>query len=147
MLTNVKRVTIEWGDCDPAGIVWYPRYFGLFDASTVALFLAATGIRKSVMLKRFEMAGFPMVDTRAKFHAPCKFGDEVEISSTVTAFRRSSFDIEHRLSRGQTLCVEGFETRVWVVRDPEDAERIRSAPIPQEIIEALSRSAPEKGMI
>ena len=41
MLVNRRRVRIEWGDCDPAGIVFYPRYFAMFDASTHALFEAA----------------------------------------------------------------------------------------------------------
>jgi len=32
MLKNTHTQTIEWGDCDPAGIVFYPRYFAYFDA-------------------------------------------------------------------------------------------------------------------
>jgi 4-hydroxybenzoyl-CoA thioesterase len=34
--------------------------------------------------------------------------------------------------------VEGFETRVWTGRDPADPSRIRSQPIPAEVIEKLS---------
>ena len=41
MLVNRRTVRIEWGDCDPAGIVFYPRYFAMFDASTSYLFEAA----------------------------------------------------------------------------------------------------------
>ena len=40
MLVNRRTVRIEWGDCDPAGIVFYPRYFAMFDASTSFLFEA-----------------------------------------------------------------------------------------------------------
>ena len=40
-LVNRRDVFIEWGDCDPAGIVYYPRYFVMFDNATVALFAAA----------------------------------------------------------------------------------------------------------
>jgi 4-hydroxybenzoyl-CoA thioesterase len=32
MLTYVRNTRIEWGDCDPAGIVFYPRFFALFDS-------------------------------------------------------------------------------------------------------------------
>lgn len=32
MLINRRTIRIEWGDCDPAGIVFYPRYFEWFDA-------------------------------------------------------------------------------------------------------------------
>ena len=46
MLTNTRAVRIVWGDCDPAGIVFYPRYFEMFDASTTALFERALGMTK-----------------------------------------------------------------------------------------------------
>ena len=37
MLTNTRTTRIEWGDCDPAGIIFYPRYFEIFDVSTTML--------------------------------------------------------------------------------------------------------------
>jgi len=133
LLTNTRIISIEWGDCDPAGIVWYPRYFEWFDASTAALF-AAVGVSNSVMHKAWRIVGIPMVDTRAKFFLPSKFEDRLTIESTVLEFRRSSFDVRHRMLKDGALAVEGFETRVWTVRDPEDPERLRSAPIPAEVI-------------
>ena len=136
---NRRRVSIEWGDCDPAGIVFYPRYFAMFDAATANLFEAA-GFKKAEMLKRFEMVGIPMVDTRAKFSIPSVFGDEVIIESSITEFRRSSFDVYHRLLKDEKLAVEGFETRVWTVRDSDDPARLRSAPIPQAIIDAFMQA-------
>jgi 4-hydroxybenzoyl-CoA thioesterase len=36
MNRNVRIVRIQWGDCDPAGIIFNPRYFEIFDASTAA---------------------------------------------------------------------------------------------------------------
>jgi len=75
-----------------------------------------------------------MVDTCARFIVPAKFGDDVVIESTIKEFRRSSFDVEHRLTSGGALAVEGFETRVWAARDPSDPARIKSAPIPPEVV-------------
>lgn len=124
---------MQWGDCDPAGIVWYPRYFEWFDASTAALF-AAAGVSNSVMHKTYRVLGIPMVDTRAKFFIPSKFEDELTIESAVLEFRRSSFDVRHRILKNGELAVEGFETRVWTVRDSGDPERLRSEPIPTEVI-------------
>ena len=65
---------VEWGDCDPAGIVYYPRYFVMFDNATVALF-AAAGLKKHEMVKVYDMIGYPMVDTGAKFFIPSKWGE------------------------------------------------------------------------
>ncbi|HEV7456982.1 MAG TPA: acyl-CoA thioesterase [Roseococcus sp.] len=137
-LVHRRALTIEWGDCDPAGIVFYPRYFAMFDASTAALFHAALGMPKIAWIARFGILGIPMVDTRAKFHVPSAYGDEVVIESRITAFRRSSFDVAHRLLKADgALGVEGFETRVWTVREAEGG-RIRSAPIPAEVTAAFA---------
>ncbi|MBP6822774.1 MAG: acyl-CoA thioesterase [Acidobacteria bacterium] len=133
MLTNTQTKLIKWGDCDPAGIVFYPRYFAWFDAATAALF-AAAGLPIHKLFPDFGIAGMPMVDTRARFIVPSKFGDEVRIETTITEFRRSSFDVRHQLFRGDTLSVEGFETRVWTIWDPEKPERIKAQIIPPEVI-------------
>ncbi|MDY0206580.1 MAG: thioesterase family protein [Pseudomonas sp.] len=137
MLLNRRKVTIEWGDCDPAGIVFYPRYFSFFDASTAQLF-AVAGFKQQDIVKCFDAIGFPMVDTRAKFYIPSKFGDEIEIETTVTKFRNSSFDIYHRVLKNGELAIECFETRVWVGKDPNEPERLKSKPIPKVIIDKLS---------
>ena len=137
MYTNTRHVTIEWGDCDPAGIVFYPRYFAFFDSSTQAMF-ASVGLPKFELQRIYDIVGYPMVDTRAKFYIPSKYGDDVTIETTVTAFRRSSFDVHHRLMKGDKLAVEGFETRVWVARDPENPEGIKALPIPAEVTAKFS---------
>jgi 4-hydroxybenzoyl-CoA thioesterase len=133
-----RPVVIEWGDCDPAGIVFYPRYFAMFDAATGGLFQAALGMPKIRWTARFGILGIPMVDTRARFLIPSAYGDEVVIESRIAAFRRSSFDVQHRLLKGEALAVEASETRVWTVRDPETGA-IRSHPIPAEVIAAFAR--------
>lgn len=133
MFKHSRNLKIEWGDCDPAGIVFYPRYFAMFDHSTHLLMEAASGMSKYDMLgayKATDFVGCPMVDTRGRFMIPCRFGDDVTIDSVFTRVGRSSFEIEHRLFKKGELCLEGFETRVWVGRDPQDASRIKSQPIP-----------------
>ena len=135
VLSNTRHRTIEWGDCDPAGIVFNPRYFEWFDAATAALFARALGMTKAAMVKQYGIVGIPLVDTRATFHVPCSFGDEVRIESTVSAFRRSSFDVRHRLLRADgVLAVEGFETRVWVGRAPDRPGGIKAQPVPEEVM-------------
>jgi len=133
MLTNKNKIHIEWGDCDPAGIVYYPRYFAYFDNCTAALFEAA-GLPKHEMLKSYGIVGIPMVDTRARFIAPSRFGDDVVVESSISEWRRSSFDVQHKLFKGDVLAVECFETRVWAARSEADAEQIESRAIPQEVI-------------
>jgi 4-hydroxybenzoyl-CoA thioesterase len=139
-------VRIEWGDCDPAGIVYYPRYFAIFDASTTALFERALGMTKYEFIKRYRCVGYPMVDARARFLVPARFGDEVLVVTTVGGIKRSSFSIEHRLLKDGKLAVEASEVRVWAGRDPDDPDSIRAMPIPPEVVERLSseRDAPRR---
>lgn len=137
MFVNRRNIRIEWGDCDPAGIVFYPRYFAMFDGSTAELFRAALGYTKFEMMQRFDFAGFPMVDTGARFSLPSRFGDEVTIESQIVRMGRSSFEVQHRLLRGSEVAIEAHEKRVWVKRHPDDPDKIISAPIPPEVIERM----------
>jgi 4-hydroxybenzoyl-CoA thioesterase len=139
MFVNRRSVTIEWGDCDPAGIVFYPRYFAMFDASTAALFSAALGIDKFTLRRRFGIVGFPMLETSAKFTLPSRYGETVMIETRIARLGRSSFNVAHTLMRGEQVAIEATETRVWAVADPADPDKIRSAPMPDEVIAALSR--------
>jgi 4-hydroxybenzoyl-CoA thioesterase len=130
-----RKFTVEWGHCDPAGIVFNSRFFEFFDWSTWLMFESALGVRPSELGKTFGNIGMPLVDAKARFLVPAKFNDVVEIASEVSEFRRSSFDVQHRLSIDGRLAAEGSETRVWVVQDPDDRLKLKSRPIPAEVIE------------
>jgi 4-hydroxybenzoyl-CoA thioesterase len=111
VLRNSRKVRIEWGDCDPAGIVYFPRYFVFFDNCTAGMF-EAIGLRKPQLLKKFDVVGFPLVDVQARFMIPSSFGEDVVIEAT--------------------------ETRVFVAADPARPGGIRSCPIPQELVERFA---------
>ena len=123
-----RQLTIEWGHCDPAGIVFNPRFFEFFDTSTWLLFEAALGVKAQDLASTYNIVGIALVDARANFLKPVKFGDPIEIVSRVSEFRRSSFDVEHRLSVDGALAVDGGESRVWAVRDKNDQTRSRPRP-------------------
>ncbi len=140
MLTNKRLVRVQWGDCDPAGIVFYPRYFEMFDASTILLFEKATGLTKIKMLEKYGGAGLALLEARAEFKVASAYGDDIEIETEITEFRRSSFFVRHTVTKaGGTLGLIGYETRLWTVRDPDDPKRLRSGTMPAEIIEAFRR--------
>ena len=136
MLVATRDRYVEWGDCDPAQIVFNPRFFEWFDGCTAGLF-AAAGYNKAALREKFGFAGFPLVESRAQFLKPSRFGDTVRIETTATDIRRSSFDIRHQLFNHGELAVEAFETRVWTGRDPTNSTRLKSMPIPEDIVKAL----------
>ena len=138
MFINHRIVRIEWGDCEPAGIVFYPRYLAMFDHSTVLLIEGALGMNKHQLYKTYVFDGFPIVETRARFMVPTSYGDDVVIETSVTEVRRSSFHLRHRLTKDGVLAVEGFESRVWIVRDPDRPGRFKPQPLPSEIVARLT---------
>ena len=133
MFVNRRDVQIQWGDCDPANIVYYPRYFEMFDDSTSILFEAA-GFSKQDLVKKYGLVGIPMVDTRAKFYIASTHGDWITIESRIESIKRSSFEVKHNVYKAKELAIEAFETRVLVGRDPEDPGRLKSAPVPEEMV-------------
>ncbi|RTL72261.1 MAG: acyl-CoA thioesterase [Hyphomicrobiales bacterium] len=144
MLKNVHRIRIEWGDCDPAGIVFYPRYFEWFDRCTHHLFEAATGMIKKDMLEKYGGAGIALLEARAEFKMSSHYGEDIDVESEVVEFRRSSFFLEHRVTKKGEPMLKGYETRLWTVRHPEDPARLKSAPMPTEIIAAFQRDTPPR---
>jgi 4-hydroxybenzoyl-CoA thioesterase len=133
MFSIRRTVRIEWGDCDPAGIVFYPRYFAMFNHSTELLIEQALGVKKVTLNQQYGLGGYPSVSSQARFILPTRYGDDVEIESTFTKIGRSSFGIQHKLSLDGALAVEGNETRVWAIRDPNRPGGFRAEPLPEQM--------------
>ncbi|MBC9880657.1 acyl-CoA thioesterase [Bradyrhizobium sp. INPA01-394B] len=139
MFVNRRDVQIQWGDCDPANIVYYPRYFAMFDDSTSALFEVA-GFSKQDLVRKYGLVGIPMVDTRSKFYIPSTYGDWITIETRIEGIKRSSFEVKHNVYKGEALAIEGFETRVLVGRDPDNPDKLKSAPFPPEMVAKFTGS-------
>jgi 4-hydroxybenzoyl-CoA thioesterase len=130
MTPGIHPFTVEFGDCDPAGIVWYPNFYGWFDAASHRLAdRAGLGLH---VLRAQGFVGLPLMQTGAQYLRPARFGDACEVHSIVTGFEARSFRIEHRILRGTETLVEGFEVRFLGERRPDDPQRLRAAPIPAE---------------
>jgi 4-hydroxybenzoyl-CoA thioesterase len=130
-LTREHR--IEWGQCDPAGIVFAPRFIDMFAESSILLFEAAGLPRKRDMLAQLGIAGFPLVDLQARFGFPASYGDTVTIEADAPIFGNSSFTIAHRISLDGRTCVEGTEKRVWTVPAPGRPGGLQAIRVPEEI--------------
>jgi 4-hydroxybenzoyl-CoA thioesterase len=132
-LVSRRQFTIEWGHCDPAGIVFNSRFFEFFDWGTWRLFETALGVKPQDLSGALGIV-LPLVDVSVRFIAPARFGDVVELTSQVSEFRRSSFDVAHRLTVSDELAVEGRESRVWATRDTASPAGIKALAIPDDVI-------------
>ena len=130
------RRRIEWADCDPARIVFYPNYFSWFDDATWRLF-AKVGLTPDVLARQYRFAGMPIGEAKAKFTGPSRFFDEIIIESHIAAWRDKSFDVVHKISNRGVQVVDGLETRIWCEPHPDDPARLKAQPVPRDIVEKL----------
>ncbi len=102
---------VEWGDCDPAGIIFYPTYFRWMDAAAWA-FMESAGYDARRM--RAEHLAMPLVSAQCDFIAPALHGDRCEVRSRIQRFGGKSFVVAHEIVRDDgTVLARGAETRVW----------------------------------
>jgi 4-hydroxybenzoyl-CoA thioesterase len=137
MITNRRTLRVEWAHCDPAKIVFYPQYLVWFDSCTAWLF-ESVGLPTQTLFTEYGLVGMPLVDVRAQFVRPSRWGDDLTAESGVSEWRRSSFVVRHRLLKGEDVAVEGFETRVWATPHPTEPDRIKAQPVPPEIVARLT---------
>jgi 4-hydroxybenzoyl-CoA thioesterase len=132
MFISRRSIRVDWGHCDPAGIVFYPNYFRWFDECTSALFENA-GLPLPRLYREHGLKGFPLLDARATFAASASFGDDLAAQSCVVEWNAKTLKVQHRFLRGGSLVVEGWELRVCVVAHPDDPARLKSTAIPDEV--------------
>jgi 4-hydroxybenzoyl-CoA thioesterase len=138
--TGELRVKVRWSEADPAGIVFYPRFFEWFDLGTEALF-DALGMPWATLFPRYGVVGVSIVESGARFGSPVRYGDEVRVRTTVVEVRQKTFRVEHEIHVGDTACATGFEVRAWVGRPDAPGDRLRARPIPEEVAARLRGAA------
>ncbi len=127
-------VTIEWGDCDEAGIVFYPNYFYWFDCAFQRL-LRARGLSQRELRRRFR-AVTPIVKADAEFAAPARYDDELEIAVTVAAEGERRFRVGYVLRSNDRTIAVGYELRAFA-RVSEDGT-LRGGPVDPEFLALLA---------
>jgi YbgC/YbaW family acyl-CoA thioester hydrolase len=120
-------MTIAWGDCDAAGIVFYPQFFRWLDTSFHQL-LSEKALDHRTLVERFGIIGTPIADAGARFIRPATFGDTIAIHTQVSEWHEKMFRVGHRIMRGDETICEGHELRFWGKLDP-DTGRLRASPI------------------
>ncbi len=142
MAAVIGRVQRElgWGDCDPAGIVFYPTYYRWMDASTWTL-LAQGGWPAPRV--RQEHVTIPLVHAACEFLASPTFGDLCEVRSHVSRWGRSSFTVTHEffLQAGDKLLARGSESRVWCRYASGPGTALSSEALPADLRAALGGPA------
>ena len=105
---------IQFGDCDEAGIVFYPRYFYWMDCAYQGL-LRQHGWSQRKLRTMFGTMGTPLVNATANFLSPATYDDALSVAAGIARWGNSSFEIGFKGSVNGRPVFEGWETRVWLV--------------------------------
>ena len=108
-----KTMVARWQDCDPAGIIYYPKYFELMSALIEDWFDEALGIAYAD-LRAVRHLGLPTVRVACDFAKPCKHGDKIALSLCVKHLGRRSFTLTFRAQVDGAQCLRCEQTLVMI---------------------------------
>jgi 4-hydroxybenzoyl-CoA thioesterase len=108
-----REIQIEFNHCDPAGIVFYPRYFEMTNSVVENFFKDAVG-RSFASMHGAVRNGVPTVKIEAEFMAPSRLGDIVLFTLDVSKVGRSSVTVRITGSAGAEMRLRATLTLVWI---------------------------------
>jgi 4-hydroxybenzoyl-CoA thioesterase len=133
----IYSLRVEFGDCDPARIVWFPNFFRWIDAASRHFFVTCGVPPWHETAATLGVIGTPLVDTHAKFIKTASYGDVLDIHISIAEWREKSFVQRYRVMRGADHIMECDEVRIFAAHranpDGSHTPGIRAVPIPPSI--------------
>jgi 4-hydroxybenzoyl-CoA thioesterase len=132
---TIFKTKILFGDCDPAGIVFFPNFSKWMDASSLEFFMQCGVPPWREYEKTTNIIGTPLLEINTKFKRSATYGEEIEVHTSVIEWREKVFIHKHQIFRKDgdqhTLLCEGTEVRAFCQRQPDGS--IKAVLIPEDI--------------
>ena len=129
----VYEVQVTFGDCDPAGIVFFPNFSKWMDASSLNFFVKCGVPTWRDLVKTTGIIGTPLLEINTKFMRPATYGETLQIHTSVEEWQGKVFIPKHVVIRGEDVLCEGRETRAVCIRPPGNPDGIKAIPVPEDI--------------
>ena len=120
-------IRVSFGDCDPAGIVYYPNHFRWFDATFHALLQRFGG--HAAVSRKLGSIGIGLIEVGGAFRAPAEDGDALVLTARLVEWREKTLRIAYEGRIDDRLTVEGFEVRGLFTRENGRLRAGRMAPL------------------
>ena len=133
IVSVVYEVEVMFGDCDPAGIVFFPNFLKWMDASSLNFFVKRGVPTWRELFKTTGIIGTPLLEIHTRFVSPATYGQRLQVISSIQEWRGKAFIQKHTIKRGDTLICEGTETRAFCIRHPDDPDRLKAIAVPADI--------------
>lgn len=121
------RLPVRFGDCDPAGFVYYPVLFHYFHIGMEEFFSERCGIKYADLMAE-QRIGFPTVRVESDFALPLVYGAEFDLAVKVTSAGNSSATFAYQITRAADCAECARSTQVHVCLDLDTR---RATPIPE----------------
>lgn len=132
---------LQWGECDPAGIIFFPIYAHWVSEGLSELFLS-NGIDPNEVLNG-ERVGLPAVSLSLKFHSAPRLHEEVVHEIHVEKLGGKSLCFRHEFRSGDLLLAEAQDVRVWTTHKVGLPDSLKSADIPSRVRALLEGEGPD----
>ena len=136
--TTTYTVDVTFGDCDPAGIVFFPNFSRWMDTASLSFFMQCGVPPWRELEKTRGIVGTPLLEINTKFMMAATYGQTLTVTTCVEEWRSKVIVQQHSITRarpdgGVDLICEGREVRAFVKRDEHDRDRLRAIPVPEDI--------------
>ena len=128
-----REVLVRFAHCDPAGIVFYARYFEMINGVVEDWFEDALEASFSGLLFHRNLAT-PTVHFEVDFPNRSMMGDRLTFATSVTRMGRSSFDLNHEVSCRGELRMQVYQTLLFTDGNARGAQ-----PIPEDLRHRMER--------
>lgn len=124
------RVRVRYAETDAQGIAYHSNHLVWFEVARTELFRHCVGESPGEF---FLAYGMPLIEAVVRYHTPCRYDDELQISVEASQVRSRGLRFDYTIRRGADLVSEGYTVHVCV--DGSGAP----CRIPVEVREALTR--------
>jgi 4-hydroxybenzoyl-CoA thioesterase len=136
--TVVHKVEVAFGDCDPAGIVFFPNFSRWMDTASLNFFMQCGVPPWRELVKTRGIIGTPLLEIHTRFLKTATYGQTLEVHTSVIEWRNKVFIHDHQIRRGDDLICQGTETRAFCIRHPDDPDRIQVIQPPADLVALCS---------
>jgi 4-hydroxybenzoyl-CoA thioesterase len=131
------RITVNFGDTDPAGLVYFPNIFHYCHIAMERFFEQVCGVSYSKLITDQQL-GFPTARINSEFKAPVRYGDVINIEITVSDIGNKSLSLIYKVKNGEGgVCAEVSQVVVAM-----DLRKHASVSIPDSIRKSLFTHSP-----
>ena len=129
--TFSHRIRVRYAECDPQGVVFNANYYAYFDLLITELWREAVGGYNAMLEAGADLS---VVESRARFIAPARFDDEIDLNATIARLGNTAMSTSIHITRadGGATLVEGEIHHVFI-----DPATYTKRPIPDDIRTAL----------